>query len=159
MQAVSLRPGFLIEVGSVIQFEYPDHNFKELPKQPERRRLLVQDIRDTEERPIQPGTVAADPLRDRGRFLIEGTCLEKLETRHFYLERMSQVEVIEVDDLQTLRLGLYDPCDPEAATQAVGRVFLDTPADREEMRRLIDDYNRISRQSHLCMGIFSWGLH
>jgi hypothetical protein len=87
------------QVGSVVRFDYPRHNYRGIPKRPETRRLLItQPPRDTHETPLDPFTIESNPLLNRGRWLVTGLDLDKWETRTFYLESMWGLEVVEPGD-------------------------------------------------------------
>ena len=60
------------------------------------RRILVSQLRDTVSEPLDEETLEIHPYTNRGRWLITGIDLEKLEERSFYVESM--VSVVEVMD-------------------------------------------------------------
>lgn len=59
----------------------------------EHRRLWIQNIRPLDHRPLEPKTIQADPLLNRGLILINGRDLDKLSPRSFYLESMDGLEL------------------------------------------------------------------
>ena len=72
-------------VGPVIEGAYPAHNFDKVPQRYERRGVLIEDVRDCLADPLDPETLAANPLQRRGRFLVIGRDLGKCDRRRFYL--------------------------------------------------------------------------
>jgi len=78
----------LFQVGNIVEFEYPRHNFFGVLTSFEKRRVRVTGLRDTARSPIEPETVALQPLLLRGRFLMTGEDLDKQSERSFYVERM-----------------------------------------------------------------------
>ena len=82
--------------GRAYRFLYPSINFKCLPQKLNERRMLVTRIRDTESEPLEEETLASNPFIKRGRWLVTGTDLDKIDERSFYLESM-----VEVTDVTT----------------------------------------------------------
>ena len=62
----------------------------------EERRLLVESVRDTESEPLVDETLNSNPFIKRGRWLVTGIDLDKMEERSFYVESM--VAVMEIGD-------------------------------------------------------------
>jgi len=82
-----------LSVGSVICFLYPHANDKGVSrKRMEPRRILIVDVRDLHERPLDPITAESNPGVDRGRFLVTGWCFDRQAERSFYLNAMEETE-------------------------------------------------------------------
>lgn len=77
-----------VQVGQVLEFHYPRHNYHQVHSKLERRRLLVQRIRDLAAEPLEPLTTQLDPLKRRGRLLVTGQDLDRRAERSFYLDSM-----------------------------------------------------------------------
>lgn len=88
-------------------FEYPRHNFLQLPTKNELRRVVVNSIRDTLNEPLEDVTLSLNPLLDRGRWLVTGTDLDKELERSFYVESMHNIQPLSSDDLQPLKGAEY----------------------------------------------------
>lgn len=81
-------------VGSVISFSYPRHNYAGCRRSYESRRLLIQAVRDTAEKPLDSITPTLNPNLNRGRVLVKGIDLDKQAERSFYVERMEDLKVV-----------------------------------------------------------------
>ena len=57
----------------------------------EERRILVEQVRDTELEPVDEETSNSNPFIKRGRWLVTGVDLDKMEERSFYVESMIAV--------------------------------------------------------------------
>lgn len=75
-------------VGQILEFDYPRHNYHLVRSKLERRRVLVERIRDLRTEPLDGVTVQLDPLKRRGLVLVTGRDLDKRAERSFYLESM-----------------------------------------------------------------------
>lgn len=69
-------------------FEYPRHNFEGVLSRFEVRRILVTDVRDLVERPLEAETFDLQPLLKRGRYLVTGLDLDRNAERSFYVSSM-----------------------------------------------------------------------
>ena len=88
--ALRLRPG------CAYSFSYPRHNFHGVLSSLERRRLLVENVRDLKQEPLERQTFDVQPLLRRGRYLVTGQDLDKQQERTFYVESMRAVKPITV---------------------------------------------------------------
>ena len=97
--------------GRSYRFLYPSINFNCLISGMDEHRLLVERIRDIESEPLVEGTLNSNPFIKRGRWLVTGIDLDKMEERSFYVESM--IAVMEIgnpqfmDDEGSLRLSIY----------------------------------------------------
>src|SRR5690606_30887632 len=66
-------------------------NYRGAAPRLERRRVLVERIRDLATEPLDPLTTEIDPLLDRGRLLVIGQDLDKKAERSFYVHAMRPV--------------------------------------------------------------------
>ena len=90
--------------GRSYRFLYPSINFKCLIMCGlQERRILVERIRDTESEPLVEETVNSNPFIKRGRWLVTGIDLDKLEERSFYVESM--IAVMEIGGSQISNQG------------------------------------------------------
>ena len=80
--------------GRSYRFLYPAINFECLLSGMEERRILVERVRDTELEPLVEETVNSNPFIKRGRWLVTGIDLDKMEERSCYVESM--VAVMEI---------------------------------------------------------------
>ena len=86
-----------IEVGQVIEFSYPRHNYLGVANRSrERRRLRIEQIRSLDQSPLAPITLSSDPLLCRGRRLVTGYDLRRRAERSFYVEQMADVIALEI---------------------------------------------------------------
>lgn len=83
------------EPGRDYEFSYPRHNFHRIRSRLETRRLRVTNVRDVEKEPLDPVTVAMQPLLNRGRYLVTGQDLDKGAERTFYVEAIQSPKLIE----------------------------------------------------------------
>lgn len=97
MAKVSLQPG------CAYSFEYPRHNYRQLPTSTELRKIVVTSIRDTRGEPLDQVTETLNPLLKRGRWLVTGTDLDKEVERSFYVESMNQIRILSLDELRPLK--------------------------------------------------------
>jgi len=81
--------------GRSYRFLYPAINFKCLISGMEERRVLVERVRDTSSEPLDDETLNSNPFISRGRWLVTGIDLDKMEERSFYVESM--VAVMEIN--------------------------------------------------------------
>ncbi len=77
--------------GRSYRFLYPSINFGCLISGMEERRILVEQVRDTELEPVDEETSNSNPFIKRGRWLVTGVDLDKMEERSFYVESMIAV--------------------------------------------------------------------
>ena len=81
--------------GRSYRFLYPSINFGCLIMSGlDERRILVEQVRDTEMEPLDEETRNSNPFIKRGRWLVSGIDLDKMEERSFYVESM--VAVMEI---------------------------------------------------------------
>lgn len=97
MSKVSLHPG------CAYSFEYPRHNYHQLPVKMEPRKIVVTAIRDTCDEPLDQVTQTLNPLLKRGRWLVTGTDLDKDVERSFYVESMAAIRALSRDELRPLK--------------------------------------------------------
>ena len=64
------------------------------------RRILVDRVRDTESEPLDDETMNSNPFVKRGRWLVSGIDLDKMEKRSFYVESMIAVMEIKIQSLE-----------------------------------------------------------
>ncbi len=96
-----MSPEFL-QPGCAYSFDYPRHNYRQLPSDSEYRKIVVTSIRDTHREPLDQTTVPLNPLLQRGRWLVTGRDLDKDVERSFYLESMNNIRALSDGDLQPL---------------------------------------------------------
>lgn len=84
----------LLQPGRAYSFDYPRYNYYELPVKSERRKVLIQSLRDTTADPIKTETISLNPLLQRGRWLATGVDLEKDCERSFYVESMINIKAL-----------------------------------------------------------------
>jgi len=77
--------------GRAYRFLYPRHNFEGVRTGLEERRILIEQVRDTDTDPLEEETRISNPLLKRGRWLVTGIDLDKDEERSFYVESMIAV--------------------------------------------------------------------
>ena len=87
-------------VGESYEFDYPRHNFHGVKTHFERRRIVVTDVRDLMQQPLDPMTGDEQPLLRRGRYLVTGQDLDKHAERSFYVDSMANVTPLR-NELQT----------------------------------------------------------
>jgi len=80
--------------GRTYRFLYPAINFNCLISGMDERRILVIRVRDTDSEPLDDETMNSNPFVKRGRWLVTGLDLDKMEERSFYVESM--VAVMEI---------------------------------------------------------------
>ena len=111
----------IVTVGKCIQFSYARHNYQGIDQQQEIRRVRITAIRDTRIEPLDEGTVTLRPTLLRGRWLITGEDLDKGEERTFYVERMSDIELIaDVEPLETAEYCVIEQRRVAFATSRIG---------------------------------------
>ena len=90
--------------GRVYRFLYSAINFEclKLFSPLVERQFLVAQIRDTVLEPLEEETLSLHPYTCRGRFLVTGVDLEKIEERTFYVDSM--VAVVEIEDHKLARV-------------------------------------------------------
>jgi len=99
-----------IDRGLTLKFLYPRHNFQGVRSARERRRVLIEEVRNLDYEPLEPATIAVQPLLNRGRLLVTGIDLDKRERRSFYYESMAELEIVGgEDDRQKHRVYVLDP--------------------------------------------------
>ena len=99
-----------LRIDSVVEFFYPAANYRGARFRWERRRLLVEKVRDLTAEPLDPMTVQLDPELRRGRVLVTGQDLDRLGERSFYVDSMRNVRQIEHDgSLDTLPVAFGRP--------------------------------------------------
>ena len=96
-----------LQPGCAYEFEYPRHNYHQLPTKSETRRIVVAEIRDTLGEPLDPVTLSLNPLLQRSRWLIKGKDLDKDDERSFYVDSMTNIRPLSDDDLQPLKDAEY----------------------------------------------------
>ncbi len=82
--------------GRSYRFLYPSINFDCLTSGLDERRVVVVRVRDTELEPLVEETLNSNPFIKRGRWLVTGIDLDKMEERSFYVESMVAVMEIEI---------------------------------------------------------------
>ena len=82
--------------GRSYRFLYPSINFNCLISGMDERRILVERVRDTENEQLDEETLSSNPFTKRGRWLVTGIDLDKMEERSFYVEAM--VAVMEIGE-------------------------------------------------------------
>lgn len=93
--------------GLSYRFDYPSANYVGARKRMERRRLLIETVRDTSLEPIEQEAIDRDPQLQRGRLLVTGIDLDKMARRSFYLESMRDIGYDE--PTKQHRVYLFDP--------------------------------------------------
>ncbi len=93
----------LLEPGRAYSFDYPRHNYRQLPSTIETRRIVVGVVRDTSIDPLDRTTESLNPLLVRGRWLVTGIDLDKDVERSFYSDSMANVRPLSPDELQPLK--------------------------------------------------------
>ncbi len=101
--------GMQLEPGKVIAFRYPSANVIGYRPRYERRRIRIDRIRDLEREPLDPLTVAMQPLVNRGKTLVCGVDLDRGCERSFYAERMLDIRPAELVRSGSHRVVLIDP--------------------------------------------------
>lgn len=96
-----LRPGY------AYSFLYPRYNYVGLPDRTERRRIIVESVRDTKAEPLDAETVSINPSLRRGRWLVTGRDLDHDATRSFYTDSMLEVQQMTEDQREPLRKAQY----------------------------------------------------
>lgn len=143
--------------GQIFQFSYPENNRFRKRTRLERRRFVVQGIRDLERRPLSPVTLDRDPDLRRCRFLLCGHDLDKHEWRCFYLDSWRTVRKIEIPLQQ---LWLYDPL-TDCRVERVGPLWTDSREDLARVRSLIRQFNEYATTTNgvnLLLGSFPSGV-
>jgi hypothetical protein len=92
-----------LQPGRAYSFEYPRHNYRQLPSQTELRRIVVAGVRDINGEPLDQSTISLNPFLVRGRWLVTGKDLDKEVERTFYFESMTNIRALSEDDLHPLR--------------------------------------------------------
>ena len=82
--------------GRSYRFLYPSINFGCLVSGMDERRILVERVRDISSVPLVDETLISNPFINRGRWLVTGIDLDKMEERSFYVEAM--VAVMEIGE-------------------------------------------------------------
>lgn len=119
------------------------------------RRLEILEVRSLHERPLQAITVALCPQRQRGSVLISGLDLDKLELRHFYLEKMSDIQAIE---RPSYVLAAFDPSQPDLPPAPVPAACLGpnpTFTDLVVLMRRGNAHAVNDPESHRLLGLFA----
>lgn len=99
-----------LDRGCRYRFRYPSANYAGARQRMEQRRLLIEEVRSIEARPLEPQTINLDPLLRRGKTLVTGIDLDKMERRSFYLESMADIAYDDApDDSQKHRVFIFDP--------------------------------------------------
>lgn len=96
-----------LRLGCAYTFLYPRYNYTGLPMRQEIRRVLIEAVRDTQSEPIHEQTRNSNPLLNRGRTLITGFDLDRDATRSFYVESMSEIQLLAPADLEPFRHAEY----------------------------------------------------
>lgn len=96
--------------GRIYRFLYPAINFEclRLFAPLLERQCLVSRVRDTAVDPLAEETLNLRPYTCRGRFLVTGVDLEKIQERSFYVDSM--VAVVEVQDHRLARVDFKNVC-------------------------------------------------
>jgi hypothetical protein len=102
----------VLRPGSAYSFLYPRYNYDGLPDRTERRRIVVESVRDTRSEPLDATTTSLNPSLRRGRWLVTGRDLDRDATRSFYAESMSQVQDLTDDEREPLRDAEYVVLNP-----------------------------------------------
>ena len=141
-----------VQVGGLLQFEYPERNLLSLAPTWRTRTIVVESVTDTLREPIDPRAVELEPLTRRGRWLVTGWDVELEAERSFYVEAMRDVWTP-----QWLTLGLYDPVSDDPRPLSVRGVFAPTVPDRLFLAEVLRRYRRkVAPREDLWMnaGIF-----
>ena len=96
--------------GHSYKFLYPSINFKCLISGMDERRLRVDRVRDTEIEPLVEETLYLNPFIKRGRWLVTGIDLDKMEERSFYVESMIAVMELGGQVMGTNQKRVLDVC-------------------------------------------------
>jgi len=96
-RSLPLRPG------CAYSFLYPRYNYVGLPARTERRRIMVESVRDTRAEPLDETTMSLNPSLRRGRWLVSGIDLDREDTRSFYAESMTDVQPLTEQEREPLR--------------------------------------------------------
>ena len=91
-----------LQPGRAYSFDYPRHNYWQLPTETELRRIIVASIRDILYEPLDRITESLNPQLRRGRWLVTGKDLDKDVERSFYADSMTNLQALSYDDLQPL---------------------------------------------------------
>ncbi len=89
--------------GRAYSFDYPRHNYRQLPAATELRRIIVVSVRDMRYEPLDRITESLNPTLRRSRWLVHGFDLDKDVERSFYTDSMSNIQALSEDDLQPLK--------------------------------------------------------
>jgi hypothetical protein len=92
-----------LQPGRAYSFDYPRHNYRQLPTKTEPRRIAVISVRDTREKPLDHVTASLNPWLNRSRWLVTGRDLDKDGERSFYLDSMTNIQELSDDELQPLK--------------------------------------------------------
>lgn len=115
-------------VGKTIEGLYPASNHRHIPPRLEHRRLRIDAVRNPTTEPLDPTTLALDPLLRREGLLVTGVDLDKGAERSFYLG------------------SFVDPRLTDDATALDGFQIVGTKAGRETvLHPFIDDAARAER--------------
>lgn len=95
-------------VGHSYRFLYPSINFECLISEMEERRILVERVRDTDLEPLVDETLNSNPFIKRGRWLVTGIDLDKMEERSFYVESMVAVMEVEGRGLKPTQIRVLE---------------------------------------------------
>lgn len=100
-------PQTLPQPGRAYSFFYPRHNYRQLPKKTELRRIVVASVRDVRRDPLDQTTEPLNPLLRRSRWLVFGKDLDKDAERSFYFDSMTGVRLLSGDELEPLSDAEY----------------------------------------------------
>jgi hypothetical protein len=145
----------MLRQGSGLRFDYPEANHQGLPPVLHKRRVIVEDVRDTQEKPLDPITIEVRPKLKRGRYLVVGYDIDKKAVRRFYLDSMVDITPF---TLATLRLGIYDQLS-DAPPELLGTTYV----EHEEQGTLLHELDVLnewlaSEGNGLVAGIFPAGV-
>lgn len=85
-----------LEIGSLVQFLYPRHNFRGVVRDTmELRRISVTAVRDIRDDPLTSDDILREPNLRRGRLLVTGYDLDKHAERSFYVESMAELRELD----------------------------------------------------------------
>lgn len=76
----------LPEVGSIVEFYYPEENQIGVRPRCKLRRVLVHSIRDLVIEPLTISEIVADPMLRRGRYMMQGLDLRRNKEKTFALD-------------------------------------------------------------------------
>lgn len=142
-----------VEIGCLLEFDYPEKNRIGVRPAWKRRRVIVERIVDTLRQPIDPRAVQLHPHRRRGRWLIIAHDIDRRRVRSFYWEVMRHVR-----RPTWLHVGLYDPLADKPAILGSSGPFAPTQRGGSRLAAFIGDYRLLTARDDnwLSFGVFPW---